>query len=106
MTLRDGQPRAYRPAVGSSPRPRHPAVEENDAADRPVRSRTEAQVSDLPGDKNDENLHIERISLSRRRGMSWGSWDGGITPAGNSPARDWAPVRNSYRTAPGEYRLA
>jgi hypothetical protein len=27
-------------------------------ADKPVRSRAGTQVSDVPGDKNDENLHV------------------------------------------------
>jgi hypothetical protein len=42
--------------------PPHPRAEENDrsvrkSVDRSLRIRTRAQVSDVPGDKKDENLH-------------------------------------------------
>jgi hypothetical protein len=62
MTLRDSWALAlYGQLRQLTARPPYPVAEENDRsvrniADKPVRSRTGTQVSDVRGDKKDENL--------------------------------------------------
>ena len=63
MTLRDSWALAQMAGCGQLTAPPRPSAEENDrsvrnSADKPARSRAATQLSEVPGDKKDEKLHV------------------------------------------------